>query len=404
MSTILSSEVGGTPGPEDNPQTELLDEPLLPEGSTSNANQEGGDMDQNQSYHSTSPHKGPVRTAMNPTVSLEDDTDRQLKELEEWHEKAAKLQKIARLREAKAKYISGDENALQLAKAEFIQPMSVPTAPTGGLPRPEPPQLFTKRNRGEYNRWKRDCERYFDRLPINFPTNSQKVDFGAQYLSEAMKSLWEAYRIDQTRVNALYQPTWEDLKAVMLGSLGTPSERRQRAYEAIVRAKMLPNKGPTGLLDYMRPFWEELGSTHGPELQLMEYIHALPETIQKQLFMYPEERRHTLTQVEEVANMIYRQLPHSKIPSEKGYKEQEKGKDNFKRSGGHRRPQKKLKSDTPDQNDQKQVSKAENKPLHPTITCYHCGIRGHTTRECKKLKAQKEAGMNSEAGKGAGQK
>jgi hypothetical protein len=46
---------------------------------------------------------------------------------------------------------------------------------------------------------------------------------------------------------------------------------------------------------------------HGPELQVIGFVNALPEDIKKQLFMYLEDRRKTITEVEEIANLIYQQ-------------------------------------------------------------------------------------------------
>lgn len=286
------------------------------------------------------PHR-PVMAHRNP---VDDELDRELQELEAWHQRAMKLDKVTRLRETKARYLAGDTHALQVAQVATSTPSTIPAVPTSGLPRPEPPHVFAKRNRVDYNRWKRDCERYFDRLPANFPQEAHKVDFGAQYLSETMKSLWAAHCADKWLLLPLWTPTWESMKAVMLGSLGTPSERRQRAYESLTRARMLPHSTPTELLDYMRPYWEELGSTHGPELQVMGFVHALPEDIQKQLFMYPEDRRETLTQVEEIANLIHRQKGRPKAKQESSpAKSQGKFKKEPKSDGGSNETPKKSK-------------------------------------------------------------
>ena len=347
--------------------------------------------------------------AQRPTVAhngpLEDDLDRELRELEAWHEKATKQEKIARLRAAQAKYNAGDVQALQLVANDSQPAALISPAPTSGLPRPEPPHVFTKRNRADFNRWKRDCERYFDRLPANFSQEWQKVDFGAQYLSETMKSLWEAYRLDQPKNNPIWEPTWEAMKAVMLGSLGTLSERRQRAYEALHRAKMLPHGTPTELLDYMRPYWEELGETHGPELQVMGYIHALPEEIQKQLFMYPEERRVTLTQVEEAANTIYRQRARSKNPrDEKPAKDQSKQTKGSKDNKGPKETPKRAKEGSPSHNSQKRPRGSQPKANPSAVTCYGCGEAGHIQPNCPNPNTSKKPKEGSEVGKGKGRK
>jgi hypothetical protein len=89
----------------------------------------------------------------------------------------------------------------------------------------------------------------------------------------------------------------------------------------------------------MRPYWEELGSTHGPELQVMGFVNALPEDIKKQLFMYPEDRRKTITEVEEIANLIYQQSGRKKLSKDgKAEKSKEEPIDTPKKEEGRERP------------------------------------------------------------------
>ena len=61
----------------------------------------------------------------------------------------------------------------------------------------------------------------------------------------------------------------------MLNALGTPSERKQQAYETLKRTHQKPGQSPTDLLDYLRPLWEELGTSQTTELQVLEYISTL---------------------------------------------------------------------------------------------------------------------------------
>ena len=92
----------------------------------------------------------------------------------------------------------------------------------------------------------------------------------------------------------------------MLNALGSPQERKQVAYDCLKRAQQRPSQNPTDLLDYMRPLWEELGSSRTPEVQVLEYTAALREDIKKSLLLLPIDRRSTLPQVEEHANLIFR--------------------------------------------------------------------------------------------------
>ncbi|KAF3031329.1 hypothetical protein E8E11_000016 [Didymella keratinophila] len=349
--------------------------------------------------------EGPLQHTVGRNDPEEDALDRELQELEAWHERAAKMQKVARLREAQARHLAGDPNALQMARVDTVGTHSLPVVPTSGLPRPEPPHMFSKRTRADYNCWKRDCERYFERLPANFPQEVQKVDFGVQYLSETMKSLWAAYCTDQRLIYPLWVPTWAAMKAVMLGALGTLSERRQKAYEALNRARMLPHSTPTELLDYMRPYWEELDTTHGPELQVMGFIHALPDDIQKQLFMYPEDRRATLTQVEEIANLIHRQRGRLRASQDNGSaKHQGKSIKAPKGGGGSKETPKRAQEGGSTHNGPKRPRGTQSKSGSPAITCYGCGESGHIHPNCPNSDRSKKPTNEQDLGKGKGQK
>lgn len=331
--------------------------------------------------------------------------DRELQELEAWREKTAKLQRVAQLKKAQAKYLAGDVNALGAISGGPSGHHTAFAAPSARLPTPQAPHTFAKRTRVDFNCWKRDCERYFDLSPANFLQEYSKVDFGVQYVSETMKSLWQAYATDQRRQSASWEASWEDMKAVMLGSLGTPSERRQRAYEALNRAQMLPHQSPTELLDYMRPYWEELGETHTPGLQVMGYIHALPEDIQKQLFMYPEERRTTLSQVEEIANTIHRQKSRSRpMKGDKAPKDREDSKKSSKGEGGSIETPKRTKEYGTGRNGPKRHKKTQDKSSSSSITCYGCGEVGHIKTRCPNPNKSKKPKEGQDGGKGKGRK
>ena len=98
----------------------------------------------------------------------------------------------------------------------------------------------------------------------------------------------------------------------MLNALGTLVERRQSAYEALRNANQRPNQSPTDLLDYMRPFWEELGNLAPQDIRVVQYIAALREDVQKELYLIEVDRRDTISKIEEHANVIFRRRPPPK--------------------------------------------------------------------------------------------
>lgn len=169
--------------------------------------------------------------------------------------------------------------------------------------------MYHKHNRAEYNRWERDCEGYFVQSPSRFQIEARKVEFGVRYVAENLKTLWQAHVASNLHLAPLWTPTWLELKTVMLNALGTPAERRQAAYEALKRCRQRPGQSPTDLLDYMRPLWEELGDFHPEEMKVLEYTAALHDSIHKDLYLIPYDRRTTLPAVEEQANIISRRLP-----------------------------------------------------------------------------------------------
>ena len=130
---------------------------------------------------------------------VRDALDIELEELEAWREKTVKLQQVEQLRQAQARYLAGNQTALQTVIKGAPMHSSVLNVPTAKLLTPKAPYTFNKRTRLEFNCWTRDCERYFTMMPANFAQEFAKVNFGAQYISETMKSLWQAHCADQKR-------------------------------------------------------------------------------------------------------------------------------------------------------------------------------------------------------------
>jgi len=332
--------------------------------------------------------------------------DQELETLRKWKENQLKLLELKRLKEMKAKFMLGDLSALYDAGNGMMPARTPQQSATAGLPRPEPPEKFSKANRAQYNRWERDCESYFLRVPLGFETEAQKVDFGIRYISEPLKTLWSSYCEAERLKNFLWIPTWADLKKVMLNSLGTPQERKQLAYDCLKRAQQRYYQSPTDLLDYMRPLWEELGSSRTPDVQVLEYTAALREDIRKSLLLLPPDRRNDLPQVEEHANLIYRQKNQNRDNKDKPTKNGDnQPKKEAKERGGPRKPPINRRKPKSGQNDAKRPKTNHSGRDVTKVTCYTCGETGHYSASCEKAKKaddDKVKPSNPKSGKESG--
>ena len=331
--------------------------------------------------------------------------DEELAEIRRWFEETQKREELIRLREIKARYLQGDTLAIQGLGSTTKTAVAPASASSSGLPRPEPPQVYAKRSRAEFNRWERDCESYFDRVPGYFLEERRKVDFGTMYIIEPLKTLWKAYCSTEQEHLPIWKPTWLALKTLMLNALGTEGERKQQAIETLKRVQQKPNQTPTELLDYLRPQWEELGDSYTLEFRVHDYNAALSKEIQDDLALLPWERRKTLLQVEEMANIIYRRRHHSR--EQRDAKTQNRTTQKRKGSAepeGNTKPPKKAKKATSGHSAPKSTPKADAKATKPTVTCWGCGEVGHKRPDCPKAEKPSKDSYQAKSGKEKGQK
>lgn len=336
----------------------------------------------------------------------------ELEDLRRWAKETEEKEELNSLRELQRRYNMRDPSALLLFQKG---PAHIPKSQVGSssqLPRPEPPQKYAKANRAEYNRWERDCEGFFLRSPDSFLTEEQKVDFGSRYLTENLKTLWRSHCASNLHNNPFWTPTWATLKATMLDALGTSAERKQAAYEALKRCRQLPKQSPTDLLDYMRPLWEELGSSHTAELQVLEYVSALLPEIQRDLFLTPYDQRNTIPKVEEQANIISRRRTHQ--GPQIGEKTQERHNSYKKGPKKHKASEseaegssKTLKISREVKTGRKWAGKSltarrETKKL--PNACWVCGETGHWRDDCPRNKGKGKDSPEDKSGKDKGQR
>lgn len=329
----------------------------------------------------------------------------ELENLRQWLKEARDREELEELRQIRARYEAGDCTALQpTQRIERI--VAAPRFSSANLPRPEPPHTYTKKNRAQFNRWERDCEGFFFRSPDHFVTEAQKVEFGTRYISEPLKSLWRSHIESYMLQDPTFEPTWANVKQVMLDALGTPLERKQQAYEQLKRCHQGTTQSPTDLLDYMRPLWEELGTTQSPDMQALEYLSALQDYIQKDLYLLPPDRRTTISMIEEQANVIFRRRTRA-TPKAKEEKPKRQHQNNSGSEGDRKTPKttKKAREAPKTSKWHKKPETAKKNANKDHITCFQCNKTGHYANECPDThskKAEGSARKDKNAGGSAG--
>jgi hypothetical protein len=376
--TISASQ--NAPPRQDRSEEPLRGSPLDAPGQDG---QGGDNQDEVLSNRVSTPEPEPEQPAVGRNSLLEAAQEQELETLRTWLRDARAREELRSLQELRTRYEAGDVTAVLAPPAGRSQGLAPTTMPSVSLPRPEPPKEFTKRNRAEFNRWERECEGYFTRSPAHFQTERQKVDFGIMYVSEPLKTLWESNCVVNS-VNAPgWVPTWVELKAVMLNSMGTPQERRKLAYDKLKACRQQQGRTPTDLLDYMRPLWEELGSSITPEMQLLEYSAALRSDIQAELERLPLPMRCTIPMVEEQANIVYRRKNQTR--DHRDQPAREKHSRRREASGepeGNTKTLRNAKKPRSAHSGPKRAKAAPPSAPAQAIVCYKCGEPGHRVFEC----------------------
>ena len=187
----------------------------------------------------------------------------------------------------------------------------------------------------------------------------------------------------------------------MLNALGTPYERRIRASAALKICKQRIGDSPTELLNYMRNLWEEIAPVP-PETQAIDFVNALHPWIQKDLALQDAQKRLSLRDCEEMANISYRRQGPRKDP-------------NYGRKRGRgNRPEKRNTSDAndstktyrgPPHNKRRRFTpkgdnSSQDNSWKSKVTCYNCNKLGHFSSECRSPKKD----QNKDQGKESGQK
>jgi hypothetical protein len=185
----------------------------------------------------------------------------------------------------------------------------------------------------------------------------------------------------------------------MLSTLGTLSERRQEAFDALKSCRLKTGQSPTDLLNYMRPLWEEVGETNEDRM-VNEFISALSDPIRKDLDLLPRLQLETLPEVEEHANVIFRRRQRSYGGRDGGARDSRKRRGSDA-SGEGTKPAKRARMG---QKPPKRSGTGDARPDGHSVVCWTCRQRGHKSPDCPQRKDKLDGAPEPRPGNGKGQK
>jgi hypothetical protein len=248
------------------------------------------------------------------------------------------------------------------------------------LPPASAPTNYRAKSRAEFNAYVRDCEDVFERNPLMFKTDDQKVGFSKQYLDDQRKAIWKKYCEEmKTKHDQDWYPTWDDLKDRMLNCLGTPLQRKLKAHNTIKACHQRTHQSPTELLDYLQPLWDE-AEVIDPDQQLADYITALDPNLKRLMGVIMETPDLTLMQVQERASNLWQDLKYQDNASTKSEgsnkRKGDPNNDNRGRNGSNKHHK---GQSQPGGGGSGNASAVRHK-------CYACGRIGHIVDQCKDKK------------------
>jgi len=188
-------------------------------------------------------------------------------------------------------------------------PASLRMLLSSALPRPPDPETYSATSIANFNGWVQDCEGYFASSPRDFTSEEMKCHFAGRYLDRARKGVWTEHKHQKEREDPQYTPTWTEMRSRMEQCMGDLRIRQNHAYEQLKAAKQGKHT-PTEFLNYLQPFWRELGETNETRM-MQEYIAGLNSDIREYLVKSATySSMNTVADAETQANIAYIHLGH----------------------------------------------------------------------------------------------
>ncbi|KAI9693893.1 MAG: hypothetical protein M1822_003164 [Bathelium mastoideum] len=250
----------------------------------------------------------PPSPHLSPLARLRAEQQAQADALEEerlWASLQRDNAELLALRERRARIEAGDAAAqYTYADPKLLGANQSHDGPNRSyLPKPEPPHVFKGRDRADFDHWVRDCESYFRKSRSDFPTEREKVDFAFQYVVYHKQTLWTLEVQGKRLVQVDYEPDWEALKDSMLNSMGTPTQRKDKAHLKIKSIHQRPRQSPLELMAVFRPLWAELKRKDEEEMA-REYKAALEDSLRTKMDLRGDPKPLTIFNIESQANEL----------------------------------------------------------------------------------------------------
>ena len=253
--------------------------------------------------------------------------------------------------------------------------------------KPREPHMFEGKSRSDFNQWVKDIERNFNRAPSFYSSELRKTDFAADWMGKYQQDKWERY----LKYFAPGGASWETMKAEMLKTLGSETERKQAAQEKL-RSIEQRDRSPTKVLDELKECWDELEETRLDRM-ILDFNSALSPALRGRLSNNPAQCK-SIEEAEDRANEQYRL-----------WKAQASAKDR-KRAQSGATTEKGGRTDTGKRPFTRKSPPLEGRKGRSSppggrstdlslIECYGCGQKGHKRPQCPNKHLGKD-----EAGKG----
>lgn len=241
----------------------------------------------------------------------------------------------------------------------------------GSLPKDREPPVFEGKTRANYDDWVRAVERKFRRYAGFYSREDLKTDYAGEYMGKLQQDHWDRH----VRQLAAGEPTWAMMRQVMLDSMGSESERKQRAHDQL-RTVIQGSRTPTELLEEMKTCWQEVGEDREDQM-IIAFISALDHNLKWRVRMNLVAPT-TLKEAEDRANWALRLAKEQ--AEERKETRQQQGRKRQGTSGAPSPPgtRESIRRSTPAAGG---PSKAQERPRSPP-TCYGCRQVGHKKNEC----------------------